>query len=62
MIEEGFLQIGERNGPKSVAAAAEQAAATTTTGLPWRLPFIKHLQTKKANLALNGVSFGCPKP
>jgi hypothetical protein len=45
MIEEAFLQIGERNGPR-VAAAAAAAATITTTGHPWRLPFIKHLQTR----------------
>jgi hypothetical protein len=39
MIEESFLQIGERNGPRVAAAA-------TRTGLPWRLPCIKHLQTR----------------
>jgi hypothetical protein len=43
MIEEAFLQIGERNGPR-VAAAAK--TTTTTTRFPWRLPFIKHLQTR----------------
>jgi hypothetical protein len=43
MIEEAFLQIGERNRP-SVAAAT--TITKTTTGLPWRLPCIKHLQTR----------------
>jgi hypothetical protein len=38
MIEEAFLQIGERIGPRVAAAA--------TTGLPWRLPCIMHLQTR----------------
>jgi hypothetical protein len=42
MIEEAFLQIGERNGPRVAAAAT----TTTTIGVPWRLPFIKHLQTR----------------
>jgi hypothetical protein len=44
MIEEAFLQIGERNGPR--VAAATTITTTTTTGLPWRLPCIKHLQTR----------------
>jgi len=42
MIEESFLQIGERNGPRVAAATT----ITTTTGLPWCLPCIKHLQTR----------------
>jgi hypothetical protein len=46
MIEEAFLQIGERNHP-SVAAAT--TITKTTTGLPWRLPCIKHLQTRAEN-------------
>jgi len=45
MIEEAFLQIGERNGPR-VAATAATTTTTTTTRLPWRLPFIKHLETR----------------
>jgi hypothetical protein len=44
MIEEAFLQIGERNGPRVAAAAT--TTTTATTGLPWRLPFIKHLQKR----------------
>jgi hypothetical protein len=42
MIKEAFLQIGERNGPRVAAAAT----TITTTGLPWPLLFIKHLQTR----------------